>query len=86
MQLAYAIGVENPVSIAVNTFGTSKTSDDEMVEIIKREFPLSPSEIINVLDLKQPIYRRTSAYGHFGNDLKLPWERLDHTENLKKYI
>lgn len=86
VQLAYAIGVENPVSIAVNTFGTSKTSDDEMVEIIKREFPLSPSEIINVLDLKQPIYRRTSAYGHFGNDLKLPWERLDHTENLKKYI
>lgn len=86
VQLAYAIGVEDPVSIAVNTFGTSKISDEEMVDIIKREFPLSPSEIIKMLDLRQPIYRRTSVYGHFGNDLKLPWERLDHAEKLKKYI
>lgn len=86
VQLAYAIGVEDPVSIAVNTFGTSKIPDEEMVDIIKREFPLSPAEIINMLDLKQPIYRRTSVYGHFGNDLKLPWERLDHAEKLKKYI
>lgn len=86
VQLAYAIGVEDPVSIAVNTFGTSKISDEEMVDIIKREFPLSPSEIIKMLDLKQPIYRRTSVYGHFGNDLKLPWERLNHTEKLMKYI
>ena len=86
VQLAYAIGVEDPVSIAVNTFGTSKISDEEMVDIIKREFPLSPAEIINMLDLRQPIYRRTSVYGHFGNDLKLPWERLDHAEKLKKYI
>ena len=86
VQLAYAIGVEDPVSIAVNTFGTSKILDEKMVDIIKREFPLSPAEIINMLDLKQPIYRRTSVYGHFGNDLKLPWERLDHAEKLKKYI
>ena len=86
VQLAYAIGVEDPVSIAVNTFGTSKIPDEEMVDIIKREFPLSPAEIINMLDLKQPIYRQTSVYGHFGNDLKLPWERLDHAEKLKKYI
>lgn len=86
VQLAYAIGVEDPVSIAVNTFGTSKIPDEKMVDIIKREFPLSPAEIINMLDLKQPIYRRTSVYGHFGNDLKLPWERLDHAEKLKKYI
>lgn len=86
VQLAYAIGVEDPVSIAVNTFDTSKISDEEMVDIIKREFPLSPAEIINMLDLRQPIYRRTSVYGHFGNDLKLPWERLDHAEKLKKYI
>ena len=86
MQLAYAIGVEDPVSVAVNTFGTSKIPDEKMVDIIKREFPLSPAEIINMLDLKQPIYRRTSVYGHFGNDLKLPWERLDHAEKLKKYV
>ena len=86
VQLAYAIGVEDPVSIAVNTFGTSKIPDEKMVDIIKREFPLSPAEIINMLDLKQPIYRRTSVYGHFGNDLKLPWERLDHAEKLEKYI
>lgn len=86
VQLAYAIGVEDPVSVAVNTFGTSKISDEEMADIIKREFPLSPAEIISMLDLKQPIYRRTSVYGHFGNDLKLPWERLDHAEKLKKYI
>lgn len=86
VQLAYAIGVEDPVSIAVNTFGTSKIPDEKMVDIIKREFPLSPAEIINMLDLKQPIYRRTSVYGHFGNDLKLPWERLDHAGKLEKYI
>ena len=86
VQLAYAIGVDDPVSVAVNTFGTSKISDEEMADIIKREFPLSPSEIIKMLDLRQPIYRRTSVYGHFGNDLKLPWERLDHAEKLKKYI
>lgn len=86
LQLAYAIGIEAPVSIAVNTFGTSEISDEEMEDIIKREFPLSPAEIISMLDLKQPIYRRTSVYGHFGNDLKLPWERLDHAEKLEKYI
>lgn len=86
LQLAYAIGIEAPVSIAVNTYGTSEISDEEMEDIIKREFPLSPAEIISMLDLKQPIYRRTSVYGHFGNDLKLPWERLDHAEKLEKYI
>lgn len=85
IQLAYAIGVEEPVSIAVETFGTSDIPDEKLAEIVKKEFSLSPSGIIDMLELKRPIYRRTSVYGHFGNDLQLPWEKLDCIESLKKY-
>ena len=85
IQLAYAIGVAEPVSIRIETFGTSCISDDELAEIVEREFSLSPSGIIEMLKLKQPIYHRTSVYGHFGNDLKLPWEQMDRVEKLKKY-
>lgn len=85
IQLAYAIGVAEPVSIRIETFGTSCISDEELAEIVEREFSLSPSGIIEMLKLKQPIYHRTSVYGHFGNDLKLPWEQMDRVEKLKKY-
>ena len=85
IQLAYAIGVAEPVSIRIDTFGTSCISDEELAEIVEREFSLSPSGIIEMLQLKQPIYHRTSVYGHFGNDLKLPWEQMDRVEKLKKY-
>lgn len=85
IQLAYAIGVAEPVSIRIETFGTSCISDEELEEIVEREFSLSPSGIIEMLKLKQPIYHRTSVYGHFGNDLKLPWEQMDRVEKLKKY-
>ena len=85
IQLAYAIGVAEPVSIRIETFGTSCISDEELAEIVESEFSLSPSGIIEMLKLKQPIYNRTSVYGHFGNDLKLPWEQMDRVEKLKKY-
>lgn len=85
IQLAYAIGIAEPVSIRIETFGTSCISDEELAEIVEREFSLSPSGIIEMLKLKQPIYHRTSVYGHFGNDLKLPWEQMDRVEKLKKY-
>lgn len=85
VQLAYAIGIEEPVSVYIETFGTSSLSEEKMAEIVKKEFALSPSGIIEMLQLKQPIYHRTSVYGHFGNDLQLPWERLNHMERLKKY-
>lgn len=85
IQLAYAIGVAEPVSIRIETFGTSCISDEELAETVEREFSLSPSGIIEMLKLKQPIYHRTSVYGHFGNDLKLPWEQMDRVEKLKKY-
>lgn len=85
IQLAYAIGVAEPVSIRIETFGTSCISDEELAEIVEREFSLSPSGIMEMLKLKQPIYHRTSVYGHFGNDLKLPWEQMDRVEKLKKY-
>lgn len=85
IQLAYAIGVAEPVSIRIETFGTSCISDEELAEIVEREFSLSPSGIIEMLKLKQPIYHRTSVYGHFGNDLELPWEQMDRVEKLKKY-
>lgn len=85
IQLDYAIGVAEPVSIRIETFGTSCISDEELAEIVEREFSLSPSGIIEMLKLKQPIYHRTSVYGHFGNDLKLPWEQMDRVEKLKKY-
>jgi len=83
VQVAYAIGVAEPVSINVNTFGTGKISEDKIVELIKKVFPLKPAEILNQLKLKRPIYSRTAAYGHFGRDT-FPWERLDKVDELKE--
>ena len=86
IELAYAIGVARPVSVAVETFGTGKIADDKIVEIINSEFDLRPAAIIKTLDLKRPIYKQTAAYGHFGRtDIKLPWEELNKGELIKKY-
>lgn len=85
IQLAYAIGVAQPVSILVDTFGTGKIGEDKIVELIKKNFQLSPSGIIRELDLLRPIYKKTAAYGHFGRkDVEFPWEKLDKAEALKK--
>ncbi|MEH7379636.1 methionine adenosyltransferase [Bacillus sp. JJ1533] len=84
VQLAYAIGVAQPVSISVDTFGTGTVSEDVLVELVRNNFDLRPAGIINMLDLRRPIYKQTAAYGHFGrNDLDLPWERTDKAETLK---
>jgi len=85
IQVSYAIGVARPLSIAVETFGTGKISDDRIVELIKENFDLRPAAIIRDLNLRRPIYRATAAYGHFGrNDIDAPWERLDKVAVLKK--
>lgn len=85
--ISYAIGVAKPLSVYVDTFGTGKISDDEIIEIIKKVFDLRPAAIIDILDLRRPIYRQIAAYGHFGrNDLDLSWERLDKIEEIKKLI
>lgn len=85
--VAYAIGVAKPVSIYIDSEGTGKLSDDELTEIVKKEFDLRPGAIIDYLDLRRPIYKQTAAYGHFGrHDLDLPWERSDRAEELKKYL
>lgn len=85
VQLAYAIGVSQPVSISVDTFETGKVSERVLVRLIRQNFDLRPSGIIQMLDLKRPIYRQTAAYGHFGRmDLDLPWERTDKAELLRK--
>ena len=87
IQLSYAIGVAQPTSVMVDTFGTGKISDEKLVEIIRENFDLRPAGIIKMLDLRRPIYKQTAAYGHFGrNDLKLPWEQLDKVDVLKKYL
>lgn len=87
IQLSYAIGVAEPTSICVDTFGTSKYSDDEIIEIIRKNFDLTPKGIIEKLDLRRPIYKKTATYGHFGrNDMDFPWEKLDKVEKLKNYI
>ena len=87
IQLAYAIGVAQPLSIYVNTYGTGKVSDEKIVEIIRENFDLSPAAIIKNLDLRRPIYKQTAAYGHFGrNDIDVPWEKTDKVEMLKKYM
>ncbi len=87
IQLSYAIGVAHPTSIMVDTFGTGELSEEKLVEIIRENFDLRPAGIIKMLDLRRPIYKQTSAYGHFGrNDLNLPWEQLDRAEVLKKYL
>ena len=87
IQLSYAIGVAQPTSVMVDTFGTGKLSDEKLVKIIRENFDLRPAGIIKMLDLRRPIYKQTAAYGHFGrNDLDLPWEKLDKAEALKKYL
>ena len=87
IQLAYAIGVANPVSVMVDTFGTGKISDEKIAEAVKKVFDLRPAAIIEALDLRRPIYTPTSAYGHFGRkDIDLPWEKTDKTEELKALI
>ena len=87
IQLSYAIGVAQPTSINVDTFGTGKLSSEKLVEIIRENFDLRPAGIIKMLDLRRPIYKQTAAYGHFGrNDLDLPWEKLDKVDLLKKYL
>lgn len=83
--VAYAIGVAYPLSVYVDTFGTGKISNEEMVELVNKNFDLRPAAIIRDLDLRRPIYKQTASYGHFGrDDLDLPWERLDKVENLKR--
>ena len=85
--ISYAIGVAKHLSIYVDTFGTGKISDDRIIEIINKVFDLRPAAIIDILDLRRPIYRQIAAYGHFGrNDLDLPWEKLDKVEDIKKLI
>ena len=87
VQLAYAIGVAEPVSISIDTFGTGKVSEAELVEAVRNHFDLRPAGIIKMLDLKQPIYKQTAAYGHFGRtDILLPWEKLDKVNVLKDTI
>lgn len=87
VQLAYAIGVSEPVSIAIDTFGTGKVSESQLVEAVRKHFDLRPAGIIKMLDLKQPIYKQTAAYGHFGRtDVLFPWEKLDKVEELKDAV
>ena len=87
IQLSYAIGVAHPTSIMVDTFGTGVLEDDKLVEIVRENFDLRPAGIIQMLDLRRPIYKQTAAYGHFGRtDIDLPWEKLDKVEDLKKYL
>ena len=87
IQLSYAIGVAQPTSVMVDTFGTGRISDEKLVEIIRENFDLRPAGIIKMLDLRRPIYKQTAAYGHFGrDDLDLPWEKLDKVDALKAYL
>lgn len=87
IQLSYAIGVAQPTSVMVDTFGTGKLSDNRLVELIRENFDLRPAGIIKMLDLRRPIYKQTAAYGHFGRlDLNLPWEKTDRADVLKKYL
>ena len=87
IQLSYAIGVAHPTSVMVDTFGTGKISNEKLVEMIRENFDLRPAGIIQMLNLRRPIYKQTAAYGHFGRtDLDLPWEKTDKAELLKKYL
>ena len=86
-QLAYSIGVAEPISVSVQTFGTGQLPDERIAEIIRKEFPLKPKAIISHLDLMRPIYRKTASYGHFGReDEEFPWERTDMTDTLAGYL
>ncbi|MFJ5670072.1 methionine adenosyltransferase [Bacillus safensis] len=85
VQLAYAIGVAQPVSISIDTFGTGKASEEKLIEVVRANFDLRPAGIIKMLDLRRPIYKQTAAYGHFGrHDLDLPWEKTDKADILRK--
>ena len=87
VQLSYAIGVSEPTSIMVDTFGTGKISDEELVTIIRKHFDLRPAGIIKMLDLRRPIYKKTAVYGHFGrDDQDFTWERTDMVDVLKAYL
>ena len=87
IQLSYAIGVKDPTSVHVDTYGTGKVADEVILDAIKKEFDLTPQGIINTLDLLNPIYEPTAAYGHFGRtDVEFPWEKLNKVEDLKKYL
>ncbi len=87
IQLSYAIGVAQPTSVAVDTFGTGRLPNEKLVEIIRENFDLRPAGIIKMLDLRRPVYRQTAAYGHFGrDDVSLPWEAVDKADSLKKYL
>ncbi|MDE7212063.1 MAG: methionine adenosyltransferase [Lachnospiraceae bacterium] len=87
IQLSYAIGVAQPTSVNIDTFGTGKKTNEELIAIIRENFDLRPAGIIKTLDLRRPIYKQTAAYGHFGrNDLDLPWEKLDKVDVLKEYL
>ena len=85
IQVAYAIGVANPVSIFVDSHGTGKVTDERLAEIVKKEFDLRPYSIIKSLDLRKPVFKKTAAYGHFGYK-GFAWERTDKVEDLKKYL
>ena len=87
IQLSYAIGVAEPTSVQVDTFGTGKLSDAELTKIVRENFDLRPAGIIKMLDLRRPIYKQTAAYGHFGRtDIDVPWEKTDKADTLKKYL
>jgi S-adenosylmethionine synthetase len=87
VEIAYAIGVARPVSVAVDTFSTGRVGDGKIIEIIEKEFDLRPDAIIKQFDLRRPIYKQTAAYGHFGRtDIDLPWEKLDKVEAVRKYL
>ena len=87
VQLSYAIGIASPTSVRIDTFGTGVLPEEKLVDIIQDNFDLRPAGIIQMLDLRRPIYKQTAAYGHFGrNDLDLPWEKLDKVDDLKKYL
>lgn len=87
IQLSYAIGVKDPTSVHVDTYGTGKVADEVILDAIKKEFDLTPQGIINTLDLLNPMYGPTAAYGHFGRtDVEFPWEKLNKVEDLKKYL
>ena len=87
IQLAYAIGVAEPVSVLVETFGTGVVGDDKLSEAVSKVFDFRPSAIIRRLNLRRPIYRQTAAYGHFGRtDVDLPWEHVDYVEQLKAFV
>jgi S-adenosylmethionine synthetase len=87
VQISYAIGVAQPISVLVNTYGTGKLPDDQILELIKKNFDMRPKAIIDHLDLLRPIYKKTATFGHFGReDVEFPWEKTDKAAILKKEL